>query len=68
MSFQVELDHDKCIGCMACTRCDNFKCGEDFKAYAVIKAIDHIGCVLQAAEGCPVGAISVSSGKGETRE
>ena len=60
MAFSVELDSDKCIGCLACTRCYNFACGNDFKARAVSAEVDEIGCNQEAAAICPVGAIVIS--------
>jgi ferredoxin len=33
MAFKVELNSDKCIGCVTCTRCDNFKMGLDGRAH-----------------------------------
>ena len=60
MAFSVEVDPGKCIGCLACTRCDNFVCGNDFKARAVLSDVEEIGCNQEAAAICPVGAILVS--------
>ena len=59
MTYRVELDREKCIGCMACTSCENFRCGEDFKAYAVRTEVSQPGCNREAAELCPVDAIVV---------
>ena len=59
MTYHVELDRGKCIGCMACTRCENFKCGEDFKVYAVRTEVSDAGCNREAAALCPVDAILV---------
>ena len=61
MAFAVEVDPAKCIGCLACTRCNNFVCGNDFKAQAVRSEVDEIGCNQEAAEICPVGAITISN-------
>jgi ferredoxin len=60
MVFQVALDSARCIGCMICTRCSNFVCGNDFKAQAVRAQVDEIGCNQEAAAKCPVGAISIT--------
>ena len=60
MVFSVEVDPGKCIGCLACTRCHNFICGNDFKAQAVRPEVEEIGCNQEAAEICPVGAITIS--------
>ena len=64
MTFWVEVDPGKCIGCLACTRCYNFVCGNDFKAQAVRSDIDEIGCNQEAAAICPVGAIFISGPDG----
>ena len=61
MAFSVEVDSGKCIGCLACTRCNNFVCGNDFKAQAVKPKVNEIGCNQEAAAICPVGAILVSA-------
>jgi ferredoxin len=58
--FQIALNSGKCIGCLACTRCQNFVCGSDFKAQAVRSEVDEIGCNNEAAAICPVGAIIIS--------
>ena len=60
MAFWVEVDPGKCIGCLACTRCHNFVCGNDFKAQAVRSEVEEIGCNQEAAAICPVGAILIS--------
>jgi ferredoxin len=60
MAFSVEVDPGKCIGCLACTSCHNFVCGEDFKAQAVRSEVDEIGCNQEAAASCPVDAIIIS--------
>jgi ferredoxin len=60
MAFSVEVDSGKCIGCLACTRCHNFVCGNDFKARAVRAKVEEIGCNQGAAAICPVGAILIS--------
>lgn len=60
MTFRVEVDQAKCIGCLACTRCDNFVCGSDFKAQAVRSEVDEIDCNYETAAICPVGVIFIS--------
>jgi ferredoxin len=59
MTFRVEVDQDKCIGCLACTRWHNFVCGNDFKAKAVRSEVHVIDGNDEAAALCPVNAISV---------
>ena len=63
MVFRIKLDSARCIGCLACTRCNNFVCGADFKAQPVQSEVDEIGCNQQAAAICPVGAIFISGPK-----
>jgi ferredoxin len=60
MVFSVEVDPGKCIGCLACTRCKNFVCGNDFKAQVVRPEVEEIGCNQEAVAICPVGAILIS--------
>lgn len=57
--YRVQLDRGKCIGCLACTRCEDFTCGRDFKAVAFQAKVNDIGCNRKAADLCPVGAILV---------
>lgn len=59
MAIWVQVDQGKCIGCLACTRCHNFVCGNDFKVQTVKSEIDEIGCNQEAAAICPVGAINI---------
>ncbi len=59
MGFRVKLDIASCIGCLACTRCENFVCGNDFKVRPVRSEIAEIGCNQEAAAICPVGAIRI---------
>jgi ferredoxin len=61
MAFSVEVNRGKCIGCLACTRCHNCVCGNDFKAQTVRSEVEAIGCNQEAAAICPVGAISISA-------
>ena len=57
--YRVMLDNGKCLGCMACLRCDNFQSGEDFKAEVVAAEVAEVGCNQEVAENCPVDAIDI---------
>jgi len=55
----IAVDEKTCIGCGACTvACDNFTMVGD-KAKPVKTEVDEIGCNQEAADNCPVNAISV---------
>lgn len=57
------VDHDLCIGCGACEAVcpDVFQMGADGLSHVIMAEVgpDQEDCVNEAAEGCPVGAISV---------
>ena len=61
MSYRVEVDIYACIGCVACTRCNNFEMGMDGRAHVILTEVDHPGCNEEVAEKCPVGAIKVTN-------
>ena len=58
--YIVNVNRDLCIGCGACTvACDNFVMDGD-KAKPVKSEVDEIGCCQEAADGCPVSAITIT--------
>jgi len=57
---KIKVDKKKCIGCGNCAAvCDNFVMSGG-KAKPKKSTVDKITCEKEAAEGCPVDAISVS--------
>ena len=58
--FKVEIDKEACIGCGACTSCDNFELGDDNKAKVKQAELDDIGCSKEASDNCPVDCIKVT--------
>ena len=60
MAFRVEVDIGACIGCVACTRCENFEMKAGGKACAVKSEVDDLTCSQEVAESCPVGAIKIT--------
>ncbi len=59
--YVISVNHETCIGCGACEQnCDNFKL-TDRKSNPIDSEVDEIGCNQEAAEGCPVAAISVEA-------
>lgn len=59
MTFKVEVDQEACIGCGACTSCDNFEMNDEGKAEAKESEVKEAGCNKEAAENCPVNCIKV---------
>jgi len=55
----VKVDKNKCVGCGLCVAScpENFKMGADGKAEAIKK--EAAPCAQEAADNCPVGAISI---------
>ena len=54
----IELDQNKCIGCGTCVAI----CPGNFEmngAKARVKSQEDTGCAKQAADSCPVSAITV---------
>ena len=59
VKYHIEVDKKACIGCGACTVvCDNFVMKGD-KAEAVKAEVDSLESNQEAADGCPVSAITV---------
>ena len=62
MPYKVSIDTAACIGCGACTSCDNFELGDvkgEPKAKVKKATVDKPGCSQEAADNCPVSCISV---------
>lgn len=57
--FKISQEHEKCLGCGACTSCDNWVIGEDSKAAPVATEVEEIGCNQAAADACPVSCIHI---------
>ena len=58
MTYKIELDKEKCLGCGACTQCNNWEL-KDGKASPKKTELDDIGCNREAEEICPVKAIRI---------
>jgi len=60
MPYKITVDKGKCIGCGACAaQCDNFELKED-KAVAKKIEVEKLGCNQEAADVCPVDAITIN--------
>jgi len=58
MTYKIEFDKEKCLGCGACTQCDNWEL-KDGKASPKKTELGDIGCNKEAEEICPVKAIKI---------
>jgi ferredoxin len=60
VKFEIIVKKDECIGCGACTTCDNFELNDkDNKAYPKKKIVDSLGCNEEAKDICPVECIKI---------
>jgi len=58
--YKIIFTREKCIGCGACTNCDNWKLKDDGKASPIKTELNNIGCNKQAAEICPIKIIKIN--------
>jgi ferredoxin len=59
MPYKIEFYKEKCLGCGACTQCNNWELGKDRKASPKKTELDDVGCNREAEEICPVKAIKI---------
>ena len=59
--MRAVVDQELCIGCGTCEElCPQvFKLGDDGKSHVIAQECDSAGCCEEAAEACPVQAISL---------
>ena len=58
--YKIIFKRKKCLGCGACTSCDNWSIGNDGKASPIKTELNDIGCNKQAAEICPIKIIKIN--------
>ena len=63
MVYQVEFNKEECIGCGACTQCNNWEMGDDGKAKPIKTKLNELGCNQEAADSCPVNVIKIKEVK-----
>jgi ferredoxin len=67
MALKISVDKNKCIGCGTCatTAPNTFELDEGGKSKVKNPDGDEQKTILEAAKGCPVGAIIVKDEKGK---
>lgn len=59
--YKISQDQGVCIGCGTCVSLcpENWKIGENGKAYQIKKEVSDLGCNKEAEENCPVQSIKI---------
>lgn len=64
MAYRIIVDREACIGCGNCAAvCPSYFKIVAGKAEAIKKEIAGAGCAQEAADSCPVSAISIKKSK-----
>jgi len=58
--YKIIFAREECLGCGACTSCDNWNIEDDGKASPIKTELNDIGCNKQAAEICPIKIIKIN--------
>lgn len=59
MTYEIKFNKKNCMGCGACTTCDNWKFDGEGKVSPIKTRLDKIGCNQDAADICPANAIKI---------
>ena len=59
--FKIIFEREKCVGCGACTSCDNWGMQDDGKVSPKQVDLEDVGCNEQAAEVCPIKIINIKA-------
>ncbi len=57
--YKIEFLRDQCMGCGACTICDNWELVDDGKVTPKQTELSEVGCNEQAAQVCPAQIIKI---------
>jgi len=60
MAYKIEFERERCMGCGACTQCDNWEMSDDGKVSPIKTELEEIGCNQDAAGVCPIDIITVT--------
>lgn len=61
MSYKINFKRDECLGCGACSVCENWEMQNDGKVQPKESEVSELGCNQAAADVCPVKIISFES-------
>ncbi len=59
MTYKIEFDESGCMGCGACTSCDNWEMNENRIAQPKKTELEEVGCNQDAADICPANIIKI---------
>jgi len=61
MTYIIEIDKKKCIGCQACTAISSSFVMKEEKAKPIKKTVEELGDISEAAASCATGAITIKN-------
>jgi ferredoxin len=59
MVYIIKFEREKCLGCGACTICDNWEMQDDGKVKPLQIKLEEIGCNQEAVDTCPLKLIKI---------
>ncbi len=57
--YKINFKREECLGCGACTSCDNWVLSDDGKASPIKSELEEVGCNETAAQVCPINIIKI---------
>jgi ferredoxin len=59
MKYEIKFDRENCMGCGACTSCNNWELKDDGKVTPIKTELEEIGCNQEAVDICPIDIIKI---------
>ncbi|PLX20880.1 hypothetical protein C0584_03790 [Candidatus Parcubacteria bacterium] len=57
--YKIDFNREECLGCGACTMCNNWEFSADGKVSPVQNEFEEPGCNIEASEICPAQVIKI---------